>query len=215
MSDIRLADLKPSQRYPLITGSVMPRPIALVTTVNEAGLCNAAPYSAFNYMCEDPPLLAIGVERYGDESHRPGEIKDTLKNITERGEFVVNMVDEPMLEKMVRCATDYPPEISEMDAVGFEEEASSMISVPRIKGVPIAWECRLFKLLEYSSLRTIVLGEIVSMHFRDGLLNEKTLRVNVEQYFPYGRLGGPNYAATTQRVRIPVPTYTAQGTPRG
>jgi len=215
MPNVSLAELSPSQRYRLITGSVMPRPIALITTLNANGTVNAAPYSAFNYMSEDPPLLAVGVERYGDESHRPGEIKDTLKNITERGEFVVNMVDAPMLERMVACGSDYPADISEVDAVGFTTEPSGGVTVPRLCEAPVALECRRFHLLEYSQLRTIVLGEIVSIHFRPGLLNEETLRVNVDKYFPFGRLGGPNYAATIERVRLPVPTYSkTRGTPR-
>jgi len=101
MTHIALSGLSTMQKYWLITGSVGPRPIALVTSLNGEGLCNAAPYSAFNYMGEDPPLFAIAVDHYGDESHRPGEMKDTLKNIVARGEFVVNMVDEAIVERAV------------------------------------------------------------------------------------------------------------------
>lgn len=210
-----MAQLTSSQRYRLITGSVMPRPIALITTLGPDGLCNAAPYSAFNYMGEDPPLLAIAVERYGEESHRPGEVKDTLRNILLSGEFVVNMVDEPLLESMVACGSDYPADISETEAIGLETEPSHSISVPRLVRAPIAWECRRFAVLDFSHLRSIVIGEIVSMHFREGLLDETTLRVNVDRYHPCGRLGGPNYCRTTDRIRLPVPTFDPnRGVPR-
>jgi flavin reductase (DIM6/NTAB) family NADH-FMN oxidoreductase RutF len=207
VSDIALGALAPRARYKLITGSVMPRPIALVTTLNADGSVNAAPYSAFNYMCEDPPLCALGIERYGDESHREGEIKDTLRNILERGEFVVNMVDGPMLERMVLCATDFPAHVSEPQQVGFELAPSQAVKPPRIAIAPVAWECKRFSVLDYSTLRAIVFGQMVSMHFRDGLLDETTLRVNLDQYEPYGRLGGPNYCATTVRKRVLTPSF--------
>lgn len=207
MPDVNMTGLTPSQRYKLITGSVMPRPIAFVTTLNPDGSCNAAPYSAFNYMSEDPPLLAIGIERYGSESHREGEIKDTLRNILERGEFVVNMVDGPLLERMVLCATDYPAGVSETEATGLELAPSVAVKAPRIAIAPVSWECRRFSILEFSRIRAIVFGEIVSMHFRDGVLDESTLRVNLDQYHPYGRLGGPNYCETTARVRILTPSF--------
>lgn len=207
MADIALKGLETRVRYKLITGTVMPRPIALVTTLNADGSVNAAPYSAFNYMCEDPPLCALGIERYGDESHREGELKDTLRNILERGEFVVNMVDEPMLEKMVLCATDFPADISEPERVGFALTPSTLVKPPRIAIAPVAWECRRFSVLDYSTLRAIVFGEIVSMHFRDGLLDEQTMRVDLDQYQPYGRLGGPNYCETTVRKRVLTPSW--------
>lgn len=215
MADIALKGLETRVRYKLITGSVMPRPIALVTTLNADGSVNAAPYSAFNYMCEDPPLCALGIERYGDESHREGEIKDTLRNILERGEFVVNMVDEPMLEKMVLCATDFPAHISEPDRVGFELAPSTMVKPPRIAIAPVAWECRRFSVLDqYSPLRAIVFGEMVSMHFRDGILNEETMRVNLDKYQPFGRLGGPNYCETTVRRQVLTPSFDPRKGPQ-
>jgi flavin reductase (DIM6/NTAB) family NADH-FMN oxidoreductase RutF len=215
MHDVELDKLTPSQRYKLITGSVMPRPIALITTENEDGSCNAAPYSAFNYMSEEPPLVAVGIERYGDESHRPGEIKDTLRNVLRTGEFVINMVDRPLLEQMVGCSTDYPYGISEAKELGLQTAPSKRVRAPRLSQAPISLECRKFEILEYSDLRAILLGEIVSIHFSEGMLNPETLRVNVDSYFPMCRLGGPNYAESTVRVRLQVKPYSSQaGTPR-
>jgi flavin reductase (DIM6/NTAB) family NADH-FMN oxidoreductase RutF len=215
VTDIAMSGLTEMQKYWLITGSVGPRPIALVTSLARDGLCNAAPFSAFNYMGEDPPLFAIAVVRYGEESHRLGEEKDTLLNIKEREEFVVNMVDEPILERAVRCGTDFPPHVSEPEAVGLTLAPSTLVKVPRIADAPISWECRLFRILDISKQRAIVFGEILGMHFREDLIDEEKLRVRVEEFQPVGRLGGPNYSRTTDRLRLPVPTYLASaGVPR-
>jgi 2-nitrobenzoate nitroreductase len=207
MTHIALSGLSTMQKYWLITGSVGPRPIALVTSLNSEGLCNAAPYSAFNYMGEDPPLFAIAVDHYGEESHRPGEMKDTLKNIVAREEFVVNMVDEAIVERAVQCGSDFPAHVSEPEAVGLALTPSTSIGVPRVSEAPIAWECRLFKVLEFSRQRSIVFGEIVGMYIREDLLDEQKLRVRVDRFEPYGRLGGPTYCRTTERVQLRVPTY--------
>jgi 2-nitrobenzoate nitroreductase len=216
VAHVVLKDLTPSERYRLITGSVMPRPIALVTTIGPDGLVNAAPFSAFNYMSEDPPLMAMGIERYGEESQRPGEIKDTLRNILANGEFVVNMVDEALLEPMVASASDFPAEVGEAAALDLDLAPSRHVSVPRLAAAPVAWECRRYCTLDFSQLRTIVLGEILAMEFRPGLLDEARLRVDVDSYFPFGRLGGPGYASTRDRVELRVPAYRPGiGKPRG
>jgi len=209
-----MADVTVRQRYWLITGSVGPRPIGLVTSLSADGLCNAAPFSAFNYMSEEPPLMVIAVDRYGDESHRPGERKDTLLNIERSGEFVVNMVDEPILEQAVRCGTDYPARTSEPEAVGFGLEASTLVAPPRIREAPVAWECTLFKVMEIAEHRSFVFGEIVAMYFRDELLDAQAMRVRVDRFSPVGRLGGPNYCRTNDRLVVPVPTFSKTGTPR-
>ncbi len=215
MHYVPMEHLSTMQKYWLITGSVGPRPIALVTSLGADGTCNAAPYSAFNYMGEDPPLCVIAFDRYGEESHRRLQQKDTLRNIVARGEFVVNMVDEPIAERMVRCATDFPAQVSEPQAVGLALAPCNTIAVPRLQEAPIAWECRLYRLLDLSAQRSIVFGEIIAMHFRDDLLDEEHLRVRVDRYAPYGRLGGPNYVRTTDRVRLRVPTFlSSAGIPR-
>lgn len=215
MAHVAMSGLTKIQKYWLVTGSVGPRPIALVTSLDADGLCNAAPYSAFNYMGEDPPLFVIAIDHYGEESHRPGEKKDTLNNIVERNEFVVNMVDEPIVERAVRCGTDFPANVSEPEAVGFSLVPSSVVNVPRIAEAPIAWECRLFKNFDFSQQRSIVFGEIVSMYFREDLLDAEKLRVRIDLFNPFGRLGGPNYCRSTDQVRIPVPTFLkAAGVPR-
>ena len=214
MTHVAMAGLSNMQKYWLITGSIAPRPIALVTTRGANGLHNAAPFSSFTYMGEDPPLMVIGVDLYGEESHRPGEIKDTLKNIQERGEFVVNMVDESLLEKMVLCGSDFPSHVSELDATGLSLAPSQHMETQRIAETPIAWECKLYKILDFATSRSIVFGEIVAMYFRDDLLDSDAMRVRVDRFAPCGRLGGPNYSRTSDRIRLPVPTFTSKGTPR-
>ena len=214
MTHVAMAGLSNMQKYWLITGSIAPRPIALVTTRGANGLHNAAPFSSFTYMGEDPPLMVIGVDLYGEESHRPGEIKDTLKNIQERGEFVVNMVDESLLEKMVLCGSDFPAHVSELDATGLSLAPSQHMETQRIAETPIAWECKLYKILDFATSRSIVFGEIVAMYFRDDLLDADAMRVRVDRFAPCGRLGGPNYSRTSDRIRLPVPTFTSKGTPR-
>lgn len=139
-------------------------------------------------MGEDPPLFAFAMELYADESHRDGKRKDTLSNILEREEFVINMVDGPILDRAILCGSDFPSHISEPEAVGFPLAASSNVSVPRIAEAPIAWECKLFKQRELTVGRIIVFGEVIGTHFRDDLLDEEKLRGRVDRFEPYGRL---------------------------
>lgn len=214
MTQISLENLTTRQRYWLITGSVGPRPIGLVTTRDEAGLCNAAPFSAFNYFSEDPALMMIGIDRYGDESHRNGERKDTLNNIERNKQFVVNMVDESILSQAVRCGSDLPANMSEVENVGFSLVESMSVSVPRIAEAPIAWECRLHSILDVARDRSLVLGEIVGMYFRDDLIDKDTMRVNVDRFHPVGRLGGPNYCRTGDRMAVSVPPFDEKGKAR-
>src|ERR1700758_1218845 len=117
------------QVYNLLIGLVAPRPIALVTSLDEHGHLNAAPFSAFNYLGTDPAIVAIGV------TNRPGEDfvpKDTARNIRRTGEFVVNVVTEDMAHQMNVCATDFPPEIDELQMAGLATAPSSVVKVPRI-----------------------------------------------------------------------------------
>lgn len=202
-----MAGLGRGEKFRLVTGSVMPRPIALVTTLNPDGSCNAAPFSAFNYMCEDPPIFAIGFDRYGAESpRRKGETKDTLENIRVRGEFVVNMVDAELLDGAVACAADYPAGTSEPLDLGLDLAPSTMVATPRIAAAPIAWESRTHSIIELGPARTMLLGEILAINFREGLLDTPGMRVNIDHYFPVGRLAGPNYTLGLQRVVKPIPS---------
>lgn len=208
MPHIEMAGLSRKERFRLISGSVQPRPIALVTTLNSDGTCNAAPFSAFNYMSDEPPIAALGIDRYGDESQgREGEIKDTLRNVLERGEFVINMVDIGMLPVAVGCATDFPAGESEIAALGLDIEASRLVGVPRLAAAPVAWECRKHSVIDIGPARSILLGEILAMHFRPGVLDEGSLTVKADQFQPIGRLGGPNYATMGAPITLPIKPF--------
>ena len=104
------------QAYKLLVGLVAPRPIALITSMDEQGRLNAAPFSAYNYLCTDPPIIGVGVTNRSGQGFVP---KDTARNIRRTGEFVVNVVTEDIAEKMNICATDFPPEMSEVELAGF------------------------------------------------------------------------------------------------
>lgn len=127
------------QAYKLLVGLVAPRPIALITTMDERGQLNAAPFSAYNYLCTDPPIIGVGV------TNRPGQHfvpKDTARNIRRTGEFVVNVVTEDISEKMNICATDFPPDMSEVDLAGFTTAPSQIVKPPRLAEAHAALECR-------------------------------------------------------------------------
>ena len=128
--------------YNLMIGLVAPRPIALVTTLGPSGCVNAAPFSAYNYLCLDPPIVGLGVQAGGREG---AELKDTARNIEALGEFVVNVVSADLARRMNVCAVDFPPQVSELEMAGLTPEASSLVSVPRIKEAPAALECRLYQ----------------------------------------------------------------------
>src|SRR4029077_10540525 len=105
-----------SVAYKLMIGLVAPRPIALITSMDVDGRLNAAPFSAYNYLCTDPPIIAVGVQNRPEDKFVP---KDTARNIRRTGEFVVNIVTEDIAQKMNICATEFPPEISEIEMAEF------------------------------------------------------------------------------------------------
>lgn len=190
MSDLvfDLATLSPTERYKLLIGIVVPRPIAFVTSCGADGRVNAAPFSFFNVFSEDPPQVVLGLQ------HRPdGGPKDTTRNLAQAREFVVNMVDEPLAETMNLCATDFPPEISEVEALGISTRPGVKVGVPRIATAPFALECRKVVSLAFSAAREILIGEVLLVHGRTGLIDPATLHTDCRRYRPIGRLAGSAY----------------------
>jgi flavin reductase (DIM6/NTAB) family NADH-FMN oxidoreductase RutF len=183
------ATLPAPQRYKLLTGLVVPRPIALVTTLGPGGIVNAAPFSFFNAFSEDPPLVVLGVQSKPD-----GTSKDTAANLRDTGSFVVNLVDEALAERMNVCAVDFPRDISEIEAAGLTLLPGVTGPVPRIAQAPAALECRHSLTLEVSSVRRLSIGQVVYLHVREGIVDPATLRVNVGAYRPLARLYGNLYA---------------------
>jgi len=192
-----LDQLDTKDRYKLIAGLVVPRPIAFVTTLGRNGKHNAAPYSFFNAFSEDPPLIVLGVG-----ANVRGEDKDTGVNIREGGEFVVNLVDEPLAEAMNICAYDFPPEISEIDVAGLELASCEMIAPSRLKAAPVSMECVHYQTLHPGQKRFLVIGEIKVIHVADEIVDPETLRVDRDHYAPIGRLFGGGYCRTQDRFEI-------------
>ena len=189
-------------RYKLLTATVVPRPIALVSTRNEDGSTNAAPFSFFNVFSEDPPLVVLGLQSKPDSSP-----KDTTRNIRLTGEFVVNLVDEEIAEKMVICAADFPKDESEIPAANLTLAKSRNIDVDYIVDAPVSLECRRVTVLQFAKTRDLVVGEIVGFHAREGLIDPDTLRINWDKYNPIGRLYADQYIHTHDRFSMRIPAY--------
>jgi len=192
-----LDSLDPKDCYKLIAGLVVPRPIALVTTLGSNGQHNAAPYSFFNAFSEDPPLVILGLG-----GNVRGEDKDTTVNIRDGHEFVVNLVDEPLADAMNICAVDFPPDVSEIDVAGLELLPSERITPSRLKAAPVSMECVHYQTIHPDQKRYLVIGEIKMIHVADTIIDAKTLRIDRDHYAPIGRLFGGGYCRTHDRFEI-------------
>lgn len=184
--------------YRLLTAMVVPRPVALVTTVDASGVVNAAPFSYFNLMGHDPGVVALGI---GDK--RSGEPKDTARNIRATGEFVVHLVDEALSGAMNVCALDLPAGESEVEAAGLEVAPSAQVRPPRLVAAPFSLECRHVSTVEIGRSR-VVLGEVVHLWVRSELVDVEARRVHAERAGVLGRMhGGGTYARTTDLLELP------------
>ena len=184
------------QRYKLMASLIVPRPIALVTTQNAAGIVNAAPFSMFNMLGEDPPILMISINKLQD-----GHLKDTSANILANGQFVVHIADEPMAERMHRCGDNLPSTQSELDLVGLTTAPSRAVRPPCIVEAPVAFECQLSEKLETAS-RHIFIGTVLWLHARDDLIDAERYRVRLQNYFPVARFGASYYIRTRDRFSM-------------
>jgi flavin reductase (DIM6/NTAB) family NADH-FMN oxidoreductase RutF len=197
--------LTPRERYKVLTGFVLPRPIAWVTTVGPTGVVNAAPFSFFNVFCEDPPLCMFAANLGPD-----GLPKDTTVNIQRTGEFVVNLADEPLARAMHETSGDFPAEIGEPSYLGLKLAHSTKIAVPRLADAPWAMECRTWKTIDVNGDRQLIMGEGINFHIRDELWDGASMRVHMERYHPVGRMFADRYCRTDDRIVFP----PAQGAPR-
>ena len=211
-----IIDPKTFERFNLIlTGVVVPRPIAFVSTRSTDGVVNLAPYSFFNAVAYNPPTLVFSSSRKA-----PGwddKRKDTLTNIEETGEFVVNVVVDPIAAAMNATAAEYPSDVSEFTIAGLTEAASELVKTPRVAESPVNMECRLVQVVdigEQPHQHGLVIGEIVRMHVRDDVLYEgpNGYRVNHQALQPTGRLAGNAYCRTDDVYELIRPSY-AQGEP--
>jgi flavin reductase (DIM6/NTAB) family NADH-FMN oxidoreductase RutF len=187
MTELDPKTLPAEQAYRLLTGIVVPRPVAWVTTLSAAGTVNLAPFSAFTFVSPKPPMLALSVGR------KASVYKDTARNILATEEFVVHIADQPLLEPLHQSSIEHPPEVSEVEALGLATHPSVHVKPPRLSAAPIAMECKLRHCIEFGETRSrLLVGEIVLFHFRDGLLNNG--KIESKDLNPVCRLGGPRYA---------------------
>ncbi|TMH87112.1 MAG: flavin reductase family protein [Betaproteobacteria bacterium] len=198
--DLKLAELAALERYKLLIGLVIPRPIAWISTRSANGVANCAPFSFFNVFSEDPPLCVVGINPRSD-----GALKHSLKNIRRTGEFVVNLVDEATANAMHQSSREYAEDESEFEKAGLAEAPAMLVRHPRIAEAAACLECRLFRLIEISGTRQLVLGEILLVHARDGIIDPQTKRISEERYKPVGRLFANRYCTTRQRFNLPGP----------
>ncbi|MBG9443824.1 flavin reductase family protein [Cytobacillus firmus] len=176
--------------YKLMVGSILPRPIAFVTTMDTDGNVNAAPFSFFTAICADPMLICFSPMRKGTD----GSKKDTLANIEATKEFVINIVSEDFTEKMNICAADYPAGTDELDAAGLEKEKSASVKPPRVKESKVHLECSLYQVLHFGEQPgsgSLVIGKVEHVHVAEELYENG--RINSEKLKPVGRMAGHFY----------------------
>ncbi len=166
-----------------------PRPIALVTSLGSNGILNAAPFSSYNYLCLDPPILGFGVA----VPPIGKELKDTARNIELSGEYVVNVVTEDIGRQMNICGVDFPSDVSELDMAGFTTEPSLVVKTPRIKEAHAAMECRLFQILKPSpGPARIILGNVVAVFVEDRFIDPKGPYILAKELHSIGRMNALN-----------------------
>jgi flavin reductase (DIM6/NTAB) family NADH-FMN oxidoreductase RutF len=200
--DLVMNEMPMRERYKYLTALVIPRPVALVTTRNAEGLHNAAPFSFFNVFAEEPPLVVLGINLKAD-----GRQKDTLNNIRATRTFVVNMVDHRVIGAMHVCSADVPSDESEIDYAGVTLAPSRVVDVQRIAQAPASLECRLYQVIEVSEYRTLIVGEVVSIHVLDEIVDPSNGRIIPEQYSPIARLYGEHYAWLGARYTKAIPSF--------
>ena len=180
--ELDLATQHANRAYAIISGLVTPRPIALVTTLGPDGVVNAAPFSFFNVLGANPPIVGFCP---GDRED--GTPKDTARNVRLGHEFVVNLVDEAVAEAMNRTAASLPYGVSEITAAGLTTAPSSVVKPPRIAESPASLECVEWGTLQIGGNRLII-GLVKRVHVRDEIFDAKTLRVRSENFRVVGRM---------------------------
>jgi flavin reductase (DIM6/NTAB) family NADH-FMN oxidoreductase RutF len=205
--------LSARDRYKLMIGTVVPRPIALVTTVDPDGRINAAPFSFFNCLSADPPILALGVENHPDMS-----FKDTARNVRLTEVFTVNIVSHAIAEAMHVCAAPFAAGQDELQAAGLTAMPGSVVASPWIKEAPASFECRRHVTLELGKSRQIILGEIVFAHYQPDVIDTGRMRIDPAKLDAIARLGGNTCSTIRDRFEMLTPTleeYHAGLTDRG
>jgi flavin reductase (DIM6/NTAB) family NADH-FMN oxidoreductase RutF len=197
--EFRFTEIDPKIRYKLLSATVTPRPIAWVSTLDEAGRTNAAPFSFFNAFGEDPAIVGFSI------LHRsPGDPKDTGRNIARSGQFVVNLVSDDNLEQMNVSAIEFGPDVDEFAVAGLTAVPSTMVRPPRMGESKVAFECRLVQTVKLGAMRTLVLGEVLLMHVQDGLVIDRERGwVDTRGLRLVGRTSAGSYVRTNDVIELP------------
>lgn len=178
------------ENYKLLIGTIIPRPVAFVTSVGEDGTVNGVPFSYFNIVSSNPPMISLALQ------WKNGKLRDTARNILNKKEFVVHIVDEQNVEKINETAASLPPNVSEVEQIGLSLIASEAISVPGIQESKVRMECVLEHAAELGENGSIgvdlIVGKILKFHIDEVIYEEG--RINQEKLAPVSRLAGSNYA---------------------
>ena len=202
--ELNLANADRPQIYSLLCGLIAPRPVAWITSINPAGQLDAAPFSAFNYVGMDPPIVAVGIAN----EPGPGAIaKQTAQNIRNKGEFVVNVVNEAVAETMNFTAIDFPPEIKDLEIGALKTEPSLIVKVPRIAASPASLECRELMTMEIGRNR-IILGQVVAVHVKDEFIDQTGHYIRAEELHAIGRMNGLGAYVKTRDAFFSIPRVT-------
>lgn len=199
---IRTEEQSAHDNYKLLIGSVVPRPIAFVTSVNDAGIVNAAPFSFFNIVNNDPPMLMFSCGRLPN-----GEMKGTSRNIVSNKEFVVHIVDEANVEAINHTSINAPHGISEISLAGLTTIPGVAIQVPRVQECKIAMECKLIQHVDLGN-SDMIIGEVLSFYIEDELYEGG--RINVDKLKPVSRLAGATYSTIGRTFDLTRPQYDSK-----
>lgn len=195
--------LSTADLYKLMTGAIVPRPIAWVSSLDATGKPNLAPFSYFNAVSADPPTLM-----FSGGAHTPERRKDTVRNVEDTGEFVVNVVTEELAEAMNASAIAAPRGFDEFAFAGVTAEPGRVVSAPRVAESPVHFECRVahvYRVREGADASSVVFGRIVHIHVADRLLDGT--RIDTAALRPLARLGGPQYAGLADIFTLARPAY--------
>jgi flavin reductase (DIM6/NTAB) family NADH-FMN oxidoreductase RutF len=189
------SQLASTDAFKLLSSVVVPRPIAWVVSLSPEGRLNAAPFSFFNVVSSDPPIVALGI------GPRGGQLKDTSRNILATREFVINVASAGLAEQMNRTSLDYIADVNELAQAGLSTEPSLRVDPPRIAQSPAALECQVWQVLEPAPQRVIVLARVVAMYLRDdAILNHQKFYVDTPGLQLLGRMHGAGWYAHTNNL---------------
>lgn len=196
---IKCAEANTDDIYKILIGSIVPRPIAWVSSRSADGVDNLAPFSFFNAFGADPPMIgfAPGWKEIQGENRIP---KDTMRNIEQTGEFVVNIVSKSLAEQMNQTSAPYAADVDEFQRAQLAKEPSNLVAPPAVRDALVNYECKLIQLFQHGN-NNLVIGEVIGMRISDAIINERH-HIDAAALDAVGRLGGNWYATTRDRFEI-------------